>query len=131
MTSTHTGNPVSCAAALGSIRYIEEKRLWENALKMGEIFERELKKLKKYKIVRFICGKGLVWGLHITKENSDEPDPDTAFEIVGKCFEKGLLFFAPVGYKGATIKVNPPLIINEEAIVEGCSVIDEAIREVI
>ncbi|MCM8804169.1 MAG: aspartate aminotransferase family protein [Candidatus Omnitrophica bacterium] len=130
MTSTHTGNPLCCASALGSIRYIEENKLWENALKMGEIFEKELDKLKKYEIVRFVCGKGLVWGLHITKNNSDEPDPDTAFEIVAKCFEKGLLFFAPVGYKGATIKVNPPLIINKEAIIEGCSVIEEAIEEI-
>lgn len=131
MTSTHTGNPVCCASALGSIKYIEENKLWENALKMGEIFERELNKLKKYEILRFVCGKGLVWGLHITKKNSDQPDPDTAFEIVGRCFEKGLLFFAPVGYKTSTIKVNPPLIINEEAIIEGCSVIEEAIKEII
>ncbi|MFN4227142.1 MAG: aspartate aminotransferase family protein [Candidatus Ratteibacteria bacterium] len=130
MTSTHTGNPLCCAAALGSINYIEKYRLWENAKKMGEIFEEKLSDLKKYNCVGFVCGKGLVWGLHIVK-NGTEPDPDTAFKIVEKSFEKGLLFFAPVGYKGATIKVNPPLIINEKAIIEGCDVIKEAIEEVL
>ncbi|MCM8808751.1 MAG: aspartate aminotransferase family protein [Candidatus Omnitrophica bacterium] len=130
MTSTHTGNPLCCAAALGSINYIEKYRLWENAKKMGEIFEKKLSELKKYNCVGFVCGKGLVWGLHIVK-NGTEPDPDTAFKIVEKSFEKGLLFFAPVGYKSATIKVNPPLIINEEAIIEGCDVIKEAIEEVL
>ncbi|MCM8784951.1 MAG: aspartate aminotransferase family protein [Candidatus Omnitrophica bacterium] len=130
MTSTHTGNPLCCAAALGSIKYIEKYRLWENAEKMGNVFEKKLSELKNYNCVGFICGKGLVWGLHIVKDGS-EPDPDTAFKIVEKCFEKGLLFFAPVGYKGATIKVNPPLIINKEAILEGCEVIKESIEEVI
>ncbi|MCM8833388.1 MAG: aspartate aminotransferase family protein [Candidatus Omnitrophica bacterium] len=130
MTSTHTGNPLCCAAALGSINYIEKYRLWENAKKMGEIFEKKLSELKKYNCVGFVCGKGLVWGLHIVK-NATEPDPNTAFKIVEKSFEKGLLFFAPVGYKSATIKVNPPLIINEEAIIEGCDVIKEAIEEVL
>ncbi|MCM8818656.1 MAG: aspartate aminotransferase family protein [Candidatus Omnitrophica bacterium] len=130
MTSTHTGNPVSCAAALGSINYILEKKLWLNAEKMGKVFERQLEKLKKYDFVGFICGKGLVWGLHIVKKGTEQPDPNKAFEIVEKCFQKGLLFFAPVGFKGATIKINPPLIINEEAVLEGCSVIEEAIKEI-
>lgn len=130
MTSTHTGNPLCCAAALGSIKYIEKYRLWENALKMGNVFEKKLSELKKYNCVGFICGKGLVWGLHIVKDGT-EPDSETAFKIVEKCFEKGLLFFAPVGYKGATIKINPPLIINEEAIIEGCEVIKESIEEVL
>ena len=131
MTSTHTGNPLCCASALGSIKYIEKYRLWENAEKMGKVFERELSKLKKYGCVGFVCGKGLVWGLHIVKEGTENPDPDIAFKIVEKCFEKGLLFFAPVGFKSATIKVNPPLIIDERPILEGCQVIEEAINEVI
>jgi 4-aminobutyrate aminotransferase/(S)-3-amino-2-methylpropionate transaminase len=130
MTSTHTGNPLCCASAIGSISYIVENKLWENAEKMGKIFERKLNKLKKYPSIGFVCGKGLVWGLHIVKENTEEPDPDKAFKIVERCYKKGLLLFAPVGYMGATIKINPPLIINEEAILEGCSVIEEAIREV-
>ena len=131
MTSTHTGNPVCCAAALGSIKYIEENNLVEHAEKMGKVFEEELNKIKeKHPEVGFICGKGLVWAIHIVKRGTEEPDGELAFEIVGKCVEKGLLFFAPVGAGGATIKVCPPLIINEEAIREGCSVIDEAISEV-
>jgi len=131
MTSTHTGNPVCCAAALGNIKAIEENKLWENAKKMGKVFEDELNKIKnKFGCVGFVCGVGMVWALLIVKNGTEEPDPDKAFEIVRKCYEKGLLFFAPVGYKGAAIKICPPLIIGEEAIREGCSVIEEAIEEV-
>lgn len=131
MTSTHTGNPLSCAAALGSIEALKKENLVENAREMGKVFERELTKIKnKYSNVGFVCGKGLVWALHIVKKDSDEPDGDFAFEVVGRCIEKGLLFFAPVGLGGAVIKISPPLIINEEAILEGCSVLDESIREI-
>lgn len=132
MTSTHTGNPLCCAAALANIEFILKNNLVENAEKMGKVFERELKRIyEKFDCIQFLYGKGLVWGLQIGKKGTETPDPDTAFEIVGRCVEKGLLFFAPVGLGGGTIKINPPLIINEEAIIEGCSVIEETISEIL
>src|SRR5438270_2879782 len=42
MTSTHTGNPVSCAAALASIELIEKEKLPANAAAMGAILQDEL-----------------------------------------------------------------------------------------
>ena len=131
MTSTHTGSPLCCASALGSIKAIEKHKLVEHAEAMGKVLEGELTEIyKQFDCVQFLCGKGLVWGLQIGKKGTETPDPDTAYEIVGRCVEKGLLLFAPVGLGGGTIKVNPPLIIDEEAIREGCGVIREAIEEV-
>jgi len=40
------------------------------------------------------------------------------------------LLFAPVGLGGGTIKLNPPLIINEGAVREGCFVLAESIKEI-
>ncbi|MCM8820525.1 MAG: hypothetical protein NC932_01040 [Candidatus Omnitrophica bacterium] len=98
---------------------------------MGDVLEEELTEIyKKFDCIQFLCGKGLVWGLQIGKKGTERPDPDTAFEIVGRCVEKGLLLFAPVGLGGGTIKINPPLIIQEDALREGCSVIREAIEEI-
>jgi 4-aminobutyrate aminotransferase-like enzyme len=37
--------------------------------------------------------------------------------------------FAPVGYGGATVKISPPLVITEEAILESTGVLDEAFAE--
>ncbi len=130
MTSTHTGNPLSCAAALGSIDAIEKYNLVENAEKMGKVLQEELTAIyEQFDCVQFLCGKGLVWGLQIGKKGTETPDPCAAFEIVSRCIEKGLLLFAPVGLGGGTVKINPALIINEDAIREGCSVIREAIEE--
>ena len=129
MTSTHTGSPVCCAAALANLDIIERERLWENAATVGELLHREMRRLKeKYpKVIGSVQGRGLVGGLHIVKDGKKEPAPDLAFDIVAKCVEKGLLLFSPVGF--STVKICPPLIINEEQIIEGAAVIDEAIAE--
>jgi len=132
MTSTHTGNPLCCAAALANITAIEKEKLTENAAKMGPVFERELGKIKqRFPQVGFVLGKGMVWGVHIVRKGTTEPDGDLAFDITTRCMEKGLLFFAPVGLGGATLKVSPPLTAAKDAIMEGCGVLEEAIEEVV
>jgi len=131
MTSTHTGNPVCCAAALASIGVIEKEDLVGNARVVGELLQSELDGLKeKYPdVIGARHGRGLVAGLHMVKPGSKEPDGDLAFRIVGKCYQKGLLMFAPVGFGGATVKIAPPLVIDKEAVLEGVAVLDEAIVE--
>ena len=131
MTSTHSGNPVCCAAALANIEAILKEKLIQNAAKVGKVMHDELNKIMKEFPDRIgAChGKGLVAGLHIVKPGGKEPDGDLAWEIVYKCFRKGLLMFAPVGFGNATVKIAPPLCITKEAVIEGCAVIREAIIE--
>ena len=45
--------------------------------------------------------------------------------MVHRAVQSGLMLFAPVGVGGAAIKINPPLIINEEALQEGLGVLEE------
>jgi len=132
MTSTHTGNPVCCAAALASIEYIIENDLPGRSMELGAVLDERLCELvAKYPEYIGNCrGKGLVKALVITKKNSKEIDPDLAHDIVRISIEKGLLFFAPVG-AGSTIKICPPLIITKEALLEGLDVLDEAISKAI
>jgi len=129
MTSTHTGNPITNAAAVANIEFILNNNIVEQAAATGEILHSGLNELKnKYNdIIGTVQGKGMVAGVHIVKKGKKEPDKELAFKIVRKCYEKGLLMFAPVGK--ATIKISPPLITTEEQIKEGISVLDEAIAE--
>ena len=131
MTSTHTGNPLCAAAAVANIRAIIDEGLVENAAKMGNLLHDGLNVLKnKYDpAIGAVHGKGLVAGVHIIRNGSKEPDGDLAWEIVNSCCEKGLLMFAPVGFGGATVKINPPLVISEEQVKEGLAVLDETIQE--
>lgn len=129
MTSTHTGNPVCCAAALANIELIEGEGLVENTRRVGNHLHSRLAKIgRKYpEVVGAVHGKGLVAGVHITRPGSREPDGDLAFKVVEESVRKGLLMFGPVGFGGATIKISPPLMITREAVDEGVEVLDESI----
>jgi 4-aminobutyrate aminotransferase/diaminobutyrate-pyruvate transaminase/4-aminobutyrate aminotransferase/(S)-3-amino-2-methylpropionate transaminase len=132
MTSTHTGNPVCCAAALANINFMLDNDLIGRSARLGKILEERLDKMVgKYPEYIGNCeGKGLVKALVFVKKGTKEINPDLAHDIVRLSIEKGLLFFAPVG-AGSTIKVCPPLIITEDALLEGLDILDEAIAEAI
>ena len=130
MTSTHTGNPVCCAAALASIEVVLKEDLAGNARRMGDVLHAQLHALKaRYPQIGWVDGKGLVAGVACVKPGTMEPDGDLAFEIVRRSVEKGVLMFSPVGFGGGTVKISPPLVINEEALLESCAVLAECFAE--
>ena len=130
MTSTHTGNPVCCAAALASVDIVVGEDLPAHAAEMGQVLHRRLADVRsRFPQIGAIAGKGLVAGLCCVRPGGKEPDPDLAWNVVRLCFEKGVLMFAPVGLGGATVKISPPLVITEEAIVESTGVLEEAFAE--
>ena len=46
MTSTHTGNPVCCAAALANLKKIVSEDLAGNAARLGKILETGLREIQ-------------------------------------------------------------------------------------
>jgi 4-aminobutyrate aminotransferase-like enzyme len=131
MTSTHTGNPVCAAAALASLKKIVNENLTGNAQRLGAILEGGLADLQASHsaVIGHYSARGLVGGLQMVRAGKKEPDPALAHDIVERCFHKGLLFFAPVGAWGQTVKIAPPLTITEEPLREGLAVLGEAIQE--
>jgi 4-aminobutyrate aminotransferase/(S)-3-amino-2-methylpropionate transaminase len=131
MTSTHSGNPVCCAAARASLDVIVNEDLVGNAARMGKVLHSELRKLKRKhrKVIADVQGKGLVAGVHVVVDGRKEPDYDLAFDVVTKCMEKGLLMFSPVGK--STVKIAPPLCVTEEQVRDGVATLAEAFDEAI
>jgi 4-aminobutyrate aminotransferase/diaminobutyrate-pyruvate transaminase/4-aminobutyrate aminotransferase/(S)-3-amino-2-methylpropionate transaminase len=128
MTSTHTGNPLCCAAAVANIETIVAEDLAANARRMGEVLHRHLRALKsEYPEIAAVMGRGLVAGVVMIDPQSGEPDGTLAFEIVRRSVEKGLLLFSPVGFKGGTVKICPPLVITAEAIEDSMAAFREAL----
>ena len=70
-------------------------------------------------------------GMQTIKRGTKEPDHDLAHSIIERCYHKGLLFFAPVGAWGQTVKISPPLTIPLEALQEGLQVLSEATDEAV
>ena len=130
MTSTHTGNPVCCAAALASIDLVLKEDLAGNSKRMGELLHTRLHALKRTTPqLGAVDGKGLVAGVACVRPGTKEPDGDLAWNIIEKCVEKGVLMFGPVGFGGGTVKICPPLVINEEAMNESINTFEEAVHE--
>jgi 4-aminobutyrate aminotransferase-like enzyme len=76
-----------------------------------------------------VDGKGLVAGLACVTPGSKEPDGDLAWEVVRRAVEKGVLMFSPVGFGGGTVKICPPLVITEEAILDSVVALEQAFAE--
>jgi len=127
MTSTHTGNPVCCAAALANIELIEREGLVENAARLGNILLARLRAMQgKHPQIGCVDGKGLVAAVACVKPGSTEPDADLAWAAVQESLHRGVLMFSPVGFGGAAIKICPPLNITEDALAESLDVFEEA-----
>ena len=130
MTSTHTGNPVCCAAALASIDLVIGEDLAGNARRVGDVMHRELRKLQeRFPQIGKVDGKGLVAGLACVLPGTKEPDGELAWEVVRRAIEKGVLLFSPVGFGGGTVKICPPLVITEEAMLDSLSALEESFSE--
>jgi len=130
MTSTHSGNPICCRAAIASLKIIKTEGLVENSASLGKVLARRLDELKQEcPIVGVSHGKGLVAGVRIVHPGTKEPHGELAHRITRKMYERGALAFAPVGPGGGTIKLNPPLCITRQALDEGLDVFCEIVRE--
>ncbi len=133
MTSTHSASPLPVVAAIESLKIIQREKLVERAAHLGAIMIPELAKIRDKYPDRLGClqGRGLVAGIQVVKPGTKEPDPETALKINERCFQKGLLMFAPVGIGGECIKIAPPLVITEDALRESIPVLAEACGEVL
>lgn len=130
-SSTHSGSPVCCAAALANLDIIVNEKLPEHAAAMGDVMLSELHAMQARhgEVIGVVHGKGLVAGVACVKPGTRQPDGALAKDVVRRSVEKGLLMFNPVGPEGCTIKICPPLVISEEAVREGCAVIEESLCE--
>ncbi len=130
MTSTHSGNPVCCAAALASLDLILGENLPARARETGALLHQKLAVLKaRLPRLGWVAGKGLAAGVVCVQPGTRQPSAGLAWDIVRRCYYKGVLMFAPVGYLGSTVKICPPLVITPEAIDESVAVFEEAVME--
>jgi len=129
MSSTHSGNPVMCAAGLGVLDEIETKNLVKESERKGLILHSKLKEIKSEfpKVISGIYGEGLIASILFHVEENDSTSFQNVSIVTEKCMQKGLL----VVHTGReSIKIGPPLTITDDALIEGVAIISESIQEV-
>lgn len=125
--STFGGNPVCVAAALATMDLLETRYI-DNAQRMGEFLMRRMADWPaRHKIVGDVRGKGLMIGVEIVRDQkTKERAGDLREAIVNRAFEKGLLL---LGAGENTIRIAPPLLVDEEQADFAVRTIDSCISE--
>ncbi|MCL5104773.1 MAG: aminotransferase class III-fold pyridoxal phosphate-dependent enzyme [Armatimonadetes bacterium] len=128
MSSTHTGNPLCCAAAIANISAIREDGMLRNAGSMEPVVRKALESLRdKFpRHIGAVNGKGLVWAVYLLNPGTGQLDPSLSDRVTARCMELGLLMLQT---GRGTLKIAPPLCITERALMEGIGVIEQAIWE--
>ena len=129
MSSTHSANPVVCAAGKANLECLFDDGLIEKSRDLGKKFHTKLKDIKS----RFngylsnVNGQGLLAGL-IFKDEIGRPLTSLCDDISELCMQRGLL----VVHTGReAIKLAPPLTISEDAMLEGLAVLESSISDCI
>ncbi|MFB3922001.1 MAG: acetyl ornithine aminotransferase family protein [Terriglobia bacterium] len=125
--STFGGNPVACAAAMETIRLLEEKYI-SNAAQMGEyILSRIAGWKQKHSVVGDIRGLGLMIGIELVKsQQTREPHPEARKKIIQRAFEQGVLV---LGCGESTVRFMPPLVVERDQIDFALEVLEKCISE--
>ena len=122
--STFGGNPLACAVAIAALEVVKEEKLAENAEKLGQLFRTEIQNrlVDTCDLVKLVRGKGLLNAIVI----NDSEDSSTAWDICIKLRDNGLLA-KPT--HGNIIRFAPPLVMNEEQLLDCVSIIEKTILE--
>ncbi|MDR0228707.1 MAG: ornithine--oxo-acid transaminase [Flavobacteriaceae bacterium] len=121
--STFGGNPMAAAIAIAALDVVLEEKLADNAEKLGQLFRAELNKyIENSNICTLVRGKGLLNAIII----NDTEESDTAWNICLKLRDNGLLA-KPT--HGNIIRFAPPLVMNEEQILDCVRIITETLKE--
>jgi 4-aminobutyrate aminotransferase len=126
--STFGGNPVSIAAALATIDLLERGYI-SNSARIGQfILKQTANWRERHKIVGDVRGKGLMIGIEfVIDQKTKERAPKLRNRIVQMAFEKGLLV---LGAGENSIRLAPPLVIDEEQADCAIRILDACISEV-
>lgn len=123
--STFGGNPICCAAALATLKLLEEG-LIENAVVMGEYLRQQLNALQpQHPSIGEIRGKGLMIGVDlVTDPITHQYNRDCRDATVDAAFEDKLLL---LGAGPSTIRIIPPLNVTRDVIDEALPLLDRAL----
>ena len=128
-SSSLGGNILACAAALATIKVLEEENICQKVKADGEYFIDQLNALRKdHSLIGDVRGKGFLIGIEIIRPVDGTPDPPTALRIKDLLLKKGILITI---YGKSTMRLTPPLVIERQHIDYFLSVFEDIITSVV
>jgi len=117
--STFGGNPLAAKVAIAALEVIKNEKLAENAERLGIIFRNEMKAIKS-DMIELVRGKGLLNAVVIRPKGGK-----TAWDVCLSMKEKGVIAKPTHEH---IIRFAPPLVINENQLMEAIALIKEAFK---
>jgi 4-aminobutyrate aminotransferase len=126
--STFGGNPVSCAAALATIKLLNDS-LVANAADVGGHLKAGLEALAdKHPLVGDVRGRGLMIGVELVRDRQTKTRAtDERDAVVSAAFARGLLV---LGAGKNSVRFSPPLVLTREQADIAVGIFDEVLGEV-
>ncbi len=126
--STFGGNPVACAAAVATLDVIADEGLCEASLGRGEWMLQRLQALSaRHPAIGEVRGRGLMIGIELVGDRASmAPAAERAVRVRTACRERGLIVGIG-GFFGNVVRVQPPLVIDDDQLEEAAGIIDEAL----
>ena len=126
---TYGGNAVSCAAAVATLRGMQEEGLIENSATMGAKLMEELKTLQNSSpAIGEVRGLGLMIAVEFTSATG-EPDGATAKAVMKQCLSDGLMLLT-CGTYGNVVRWIPPLIVEDSHLDQALTIFKNALVRV-
>jgi len=127
--NTFGGNPVSCAAALATLRLVKDGYM-ENAQRIGSHLLQQLKAMAtEFPYIGDVRGRGLMIGVEFVKGGgTKEPATALAKAVVNRAYHNGLLLLT-CGTSG--VRLIPPLMIGQDLADEGFAIIRRSLQEAV
>jgi 4-aminobutyrate aminotransferase-like enzyme len=129
--ATFGGNPVTAAAAVATIRYMDEHDLPRNAAVVGAYLREKLEALKeKYPVIGDVRGMGLMQAIECVEDRTTKaPAPQAVLKVFEETRRRGVLI-GKGGLHGNVIRLGPPLIATTSDIDELVAALDGAFATV-
>ena len=128
-TSTFLGHPISAAAAVASMRLIEEERLAERAREEGARWLERLRSMAdSLPVVREVRGRGLMVGLQLRDPADRVPASHITGRILARALKRGWLLLG-AGTAGEVISLSPPLTIERDLLDRAVEALEEVLAE--
>ncbi|RMF90273.1 MAG: aspartate aminotransferase family protein [Nitrospinota bacterium] len=136
-SSSHTGDPLLCAAGLANIDIIEKEQILANVKEVGAYLKAGLQQIQhRYEIIGDVRGIGLLLGVEFVEDRERKtPSSRLATAVWRHCQERGLhLSYRPPahGHAGVladnVIRFLPPLILTRSQAAEALQIFEEGVK---
>ncbi|WP_339669146.1 aspartate aminotransferase family protein [Dasania marina] len=126
--STYAGTPAGCAAALKTLEIYERDQVVAQAAHLAEVAAKRMALWPEmFAIVGEVRNLGMLMSAHIVDPNTGEASVNWGMSVGDEALRRGAFV---VNDHENTIRLYPSLTMREETLLEGLSLIEEAIRHV-